>query len=158
MAVPIATPEDFPMENIEPKKIPELKRGRRTTVTEEFRIYARERLDAWRDDLVEREYPGMLSITAGSLLHDDIIDKLVSQGKRFSSEIDLLSRVRWGNGMVSLQDPVPVPNERCRELFSELQDIYKRYDEAHSSHEYTEDDLDEDKDEAVGGASEGGGK
>lgn len=128
------------------------------TETEEFRTYAKERLDAWRDCLLEQEYPGILLITAGSLLHDDIIDKLVSQRECILSENDLLSRVRWGYGTESLLDPVPVPNKHCRELFAELQDIYRKYDEAHPAHEDTEDELNKDKDEGVDGASEREGK
>lgn len=150
-------PEAFPMEDIKLEKKPGLKRGRRTAVTEEFRAYAKERLVAWRDRLLEREHPGSHLATAESLLDDDIIDKLASQGKRVSSETDLLTRVRWADGMVSLVDPFTTPNDRCRELFIELQDIYKKYDEDHIAREDTEDELNKDKDEGGGDAKDMGG-
>lgn len=142
------------MEDIKFEKKPGLKRGRRTAVSDEFRAYAKERLVAWRDCLLEQEHPGSHLTTAESLLDDEIIDKLASQGKRVSSETDLLTRVRWADGMVSLADPFPTPSDRCRELFIELQDIYKKYDEDHIAREDTEDELNKDEDKRVGGGSQ----
>lgn len=95
-------------------------------------------------------------IPAGSLLHDDIIDKLASQGKRISSVTDLLTRVRWSFGMRSHEDLVPVPNKYACELFIELQDIYTKFDEDHPAQEDTEDELDKDKDEGAGNLSNKG--
>lgn len=150
-------PDQFPMEEIELEKKPGLKRGRRTTVSEEFRKYVRERLRAWRSALLDRLYPEMSSVPTGMVMHNDVIDKLASQGKRISSAADLLSRVRWGFGIESVQDPIPVPNQYCRELFIELQDIYKEYDEAHPEDKDTEDELNEGEAKAMGGSRGGGG-
>lgn len=144
------------MEDIVLEKKPGLKRGRRATASKEFQAYATGRMDEWRERLVERLYPGVLSITAGSLLHDDIIDKLASQGKRISSATDLLTRVRWAFGMRSHEDLVPVPNEYGHELFIELQDIYQKFDQDHPTQEDTEDELDKDEDEGAGDSSNRG--
>lgn len=142
------------MEEIELDKKQGLKRGRCTTVSDEFHKLVEDRLFAWRKTLLDQVYEDAPFINAEYVLAADIIDKLASEGKRVSSATDLLLKVRWAFGTRSIQDAVPVPNEHASALFIELQDIYKAYDEAHRVDEYTEDELDKVKDKGVRGSGQ----
>lgn len=86
-------------------KTPSLKRDQRTTVSEEFRAYATERLVAWRKILLDQVYPGIVSVPPGMLMDNGVIKKIACEGERFSSAADLLSRVRWTFGSDTFQDP-----------------------------------------------------
>lgn len=119
-------------------KTPCLKRDQRTTVSEEFRAYATERLVAWRKILLDQVYPGIVSVPPGMLMDNGVIKKIACEGERFSSAADLLSRVRWTFGSDTFQDPAP--NDHARALFIELQDIYNEFDKAHPPGEDIEDD------------------
>lgn len=141
------------MEEVELEKKHGLKRGRRTTVSDEFQKFVEERLLAWREVLLVQEYEDAPFISAEYVLPADIIDKLASEGKRVSSETDLLSQVRWAFGTESIQDALRIPNEHVHALFIELQDIYKEYDETHRADKDTEDEL--KKNEGKGGSGSG---
>ena len=78
------------MEAIELEKLAGLKRGKKRKVSEEQENAIRDGLIEWREDeLLDKIYPGTSSISAQTVLGDDVIDKLASCGECVETQAEM---------------------------------------------------------------------
>ena len=76
-------PNLFIVEVVKLVNPPGLKRGKKKETIEEDKKYIRNKLLHWRDNvLLEQYYGGLTSISAGTLMSDEVIEKIVGCGER----------------------------------------------------------------------------
>ena len=115
------------MEVIELKKLPGLKRGKKRKVSEEQESAIREGLIDWREDeLLDKIYPGTSSISAQTVLGDDVIEKLASCGERIETQAEMRRHVRWAIGF---DENTGYSTTYGDMLLAKLQAIYTKFDD-----------------------------
>lgn len=78
----------------------------------------------WREDvLLDRIYPGTITISPGTVLGDDVIDQLTKE--RVETGIQLRQQTRW---FLGFQDSTAELTEHGEALLHKLKDIYNDYD------------------------------
>ena len=113
--------------------------------SEAFKVFLTEQLVHWREALLQELYGDTISITAESIMGNEIIQKIAAERNRIRTEADLKSRVRWMLGGVR-----PGPGEvgeLGKALLAELIEIYKEYDVAQSRALEEKDDEEEEEEE-----------
>lgn len=114
------------MEKIEVAKIQGLKRGKKRKLSEGDEQTIREELMDWREDvLLERIYPGTISILAETVLGDDVISKLASCGERVESAQEMRRHMRWAIGF---NEDMGYSTEYGDMLIEKLKSIYAKID------------------------------
>lgn len=114
------------MEKIEVAKIQGLKRGKKRKLSEGDEQTIREELMDWREDvLLERIYPGTISILAETVLGDDVISKLASCGEQVESAQEMRRHMRWAIGF---NEDMGYSTEYGDMLIEKLKSIYAKID------------------------------
>src|SRR5882762_9308408 len=86
----ICTPRLFPLEVITVKKLPGLKRGKKRKLSEDQEAAIREGLrDWWEEVLLDAMYPSTTSISAETVLGNDVIESLATCGERIDSHAEM---------------------------------------------------------------------
>jgi hypothetical protein len=123
----ICEPRLFPMEVIELEKVPGLKREKKRKVSEEQESAIRKGLVDWREDeLLDKIYPGTCSISAQTVLGDDVIEKLASCGERIESQIEMRRHVLWAIGF---DENTGYSTTYGDMLLAKLQSIYAKFND-----------------------------
>ncbi|KAJ6492720.1 P-loop containing nucleoside triphosphate hydrolase protein [Mycena vitilis] len=119
-------PRLFEVEEIKLDKLPGLKRGRKKEMNKELADLIRIELMDWREDyLLDKIYPGTTTISAGTVLGDDVIEQLVKE--RVTAREDLGRHTRWAFGFLGSALQL---SEHGEALFGTLQRIYEVHDAA----------------------------
>lgn len=114
------------MEKIEVEKVPGLKRGKKRKPLEQEEKTICDELVDWREDiLLERMYPGTISISAETVLGDDVIAKLAGCGERIESAQEMRRHVRWAIGF---NEDTGYSTEYGDMLLEKLREIYAKLD------------------------------
>jgi hypothetical protein len=114
------------MEAIELEKLAGLKRGKKRKVSEEQENAIRDGLIEWREDeLLDKIYPGTSSISAQTVLGDDVIDKLASCGERVETQAEMRRHVRWAIGFDENTGYSTIYGDM---LLAKLRSIYTKFD------------------------------
>ncbi|KIM89793.1 hypothetical protein PILCRDRAFT_2084 [Piloderma croceum F 1598] len=115
------------MEIIELEKLPGLKRGEKQKVSEEQESAIRTGLVEWREDeLLDKIYPETSSISAQTVLGDDVIDKLASCGERIETQAEMQRHVQWAIGFDANTGYSTIYSEM---LLAKLRSIYTQFDD-----------------------------
>jgi hypothetical protein len=123
----VCEPQLFPMENIVLEKLPGLKRGKKRKVSEEQESAIRNGLIAWQEDeLLDKIYPGTSSISAETVLGDDVVEKLASCGERIETLTEMRRHVRWAIGFNENTGYTTTYGDL---LLAKLQSIYAKFDD-----------------------------
>jgi hypothetical protein len=105
---------------------PGLKRGKKKDTPNEDKEYIRNKLVHWRENvLLEQYYGGLTSISAGTLMSDEVMEKIVGCGERPRNYAELRRHVIWALIHDSDTDG---PNEWGKKFLLELQCIYEVLD------------------------------
>lgn len=119
-------PDLFVVEVVKSVNPPGLKRGKKKETPEEEKEYVRNKLVDWRNNvLLKQYYGGLTSISAGTLLSDEVVDKIVGCGERPRNYAELRRHVIWALIHDSDTDG---PNEWGEKFLSVLHDIYEVLD------------------------------
>jgi hypothetical protein len=123
----VCTPRLFPLEVISIEKLPGLKRGKKRKLSEGQENAIREGLRDWREDvLLDAMYPGTSSISAETVLGNDVIEALATCGERIDSHAEMRRHVRWAMGYDSNTGLSTLHGDM---LLNKLQAIYMEFDE-----------------------------
>jgi hypothetical protein len=115
------------MEAIELEKLPGLKRGKKRKVSEEQENAIREGLIEWREDeLLDKIYPGTNSISAQTVLGDEVIDKLASCGERIETQAEMRRHIQWAIGF---NENTGYSTTYGEMLLAKLRSIYTKFDD-----------------------------
>jgi hypothetical protein len=115
------------MEVIKLEKLPGLKQGKKWKVLEELMGVIHEGLTDWHEDeLLDKIYPGTSSISAQTVLGDDVIDKLASCGEHIKTQAEMQKHVRWVMGFNENTGYSTVYSDM---LLAKLQSIYTKFDD-----------------------------
>jgi hypothetical protein len=117
-------PQLFRVEHVKLDKVLGLKRGRKRAMVEELAAAIRTGLLDWREDyLLDAIYPGTTTISAGTVLGDDVIEQLMKE--RIESPTDLRRHTRWPLGFERSTSEL---SQHGAALFQKLSSIYEAYD------------------------------
>ena len=123
----VCTPRLFPLEVITIEKLPGLKRGKKRKLSEGQENAIREGLRDWREDvLLDVMYPGTTSISAETVLGNDVIESLATCGERIDSHAEMHRHVWWAMGYDSSTGLSTLHGDM---LLNKLQAIYTEFDE-----------------------------
>ena len=117
----------FPLEVISIEKFPGLKRGKKRKLLEGQENAIREGLrDWWEDVLLDAMYPGTTSISAETVLGNDVIEGLATCGERIDSHTEMRRHIRWA---ISYDADTGLSTRHGDLLLGKLQAIYAKFDE-----------------------------
>jgi hypothetical protein len=119
-------PHLFVVEVVKSVNPPGLKRGKKKAMPEEDKEYIRNKLVYWRESvLLDQYYGDLTSISAGTLMSNEVVEKIVGCGERLRNYAELRRHVVWALIHDSDTDG---PNEWGEKFLLALQDIYKVLD------------------------------
>ena len=119
-------PNLFIVEVVKLVNPPGLKRGKKKETIEEDKKYIRNKLLHWRDNvLLEQYYGGLTSISAGTLMSDEVIEKIVGCGERPRNYAELRRHVIWA---LIHDNNTDGPNKWGEEFLLVLKGIYEVLD------------------------------
>ncbi|KAF8804758.1 hypothetical protein BYT27DRAFT_7225346 [Phlegmacium glaucopus] len=119
-------PSHFVVEVVKSVNPPGLKRGKKKETPGEDKGYIRNKLMQWRDNvLLDQYYGGLTSISAGTVMSNEVVEKIVGCGERPRNYAELRRHVVWALIHDSDTDG---PNEWGEKFILALQDIYKVLD------------------------------
>jgi hypothetical protein len=99
------TPHLFPVENIVVPEMASLKCSKKPKVAPDKQNYIYDKLTEWRDDTLVDEYYGPNSaLSKGTLLGDNIIEKLATCGKHVWDYLHLCQHIQWALGHDTTMD------------------------------------------------------
>lgn len=93
-------------------------------MSKELASMIKDTLSDWREELLDEVYPNTISISAATLLGDDVIDQLVSCGDRVDSPAKLRSYTRWFMGWNEDGDLT----KHGEDILRKLKEVYAEYD------------------------------
>ena len=138
-------PDRFVAEEVVIEKKPGLRRGSKAMASEEFQLFATERLVLWREALLQKLYGDCFMVTGESIMSDETIQRLVAPKKRIRTEADLKAQIRWRFGGVH-----PGPGElgeHGKDLLRELTKVYAEYDAAQARERQRQQEEEEEEEE-----------
>ena len=92
-----------------------------------FQKFMIEKLELWRESLLQKTYGDTISITAESIMSDEIIQRLATAKRRIRTEAGLKARIRWMFGGVLPEWPGKGVGEHGKALLEELGEVYAEY-------------------------------
>ena len=93
-----------------------------------FQKFMIEKLELWRESLLQETYGDCFLVTAESIMSDEIIRRLATAKRRIRSEAGLKARIRWMFGGVLPEWPGKGVGEHGKALLEELGRVYAEYD------------------------------
>jgi len=123
----VCHPDRFTIEDISVNKQPGLTRGRKRVFPPGLADSIRLKLQNWRDDILFPMHnpSGSYIMTAEVLFGDEVIDRIISCGKRLENAHDLERNIRWYLAF----DEDGQLSRYGQALLAKLAEIYSEYDQ-----------------------------
>lgn len=133
----VCHPDRFPVDDIRLDKAPGLTRGRKRVFPPTLADSIRTGLQSLREDVLFPVYhpTGSNIISPAVLLGDDVIDRVISCGKRLSTADDLSRNIRWFLAF----DHDGELSQYGQLLIAKLTDIYDEFDHTQTVEESSSD-------------------
>lgn len=139
-------PHLFLVEDVQSVNPPGLKRGKKKGMREEDKEFIRNKLVHWRESvLLEQYYGGLTSISAGTLMSNEVVEKIAGCGERLGNYAELRRHVWWALIHDSNTDG---PNEWGEKFLLALKDIYEVLDTRDEERDQEERRLEAERQEA----------